>query len=272
MNWTRYFKLYKFLPGRIVVMLMKMAQVSDSLHNESLSAHCRSAIEIARKAFGMSAAFKRQPRSIQNPEGTTDIDRRFGQWCKQCDALLKSMSLAFEKRPIGIAAQKLLNAFFPKGIGVIVHDTYENELVVAEHLLNCIDNRLAAEWAQIPTEDLRDRLAAIVNEFREAMQAAPTQITSEMVRTAQNKAQKALLRVVSACILAYSHEDADEEDALRKLFEPIEQQSARLRKLRQRKTTPTDIDPESGEELEADQIAEDADIDPDAEENIDAEN
>ena len=267
MDWTKYFKLYKFLPGRIVVMLLKMAQVAESLQNEALASHCKSAIEIARKAFGMKSIYKRQPRTTRNPEGTGNIDRRFGQWCKQCDALLKSMSLAFEKRPIGMAAQKLLTAFFPKGIGVVVNDTYENELVVAEHLLYCIDQSLAAEWAKIPTEDLRDRLFEIVTEFREAMQASPNLLKSETVKAAQADAQKALFRVICACILAYSNGESEDNAALQKLFAPIEAQSARVRKLRQKKTAPTDVDPESGEELVEDSDPGDLDEDPDAPES-----
>ncbi len=139
---------------------------------------------------------------------------------------LTSCVETYEGEEKGKAAQRLLDEYFPEGLGAIINAPYEEELVMVEHIVEAFNGPEAALIDGLGARMFVDAVDAVLPEYRDAL-ALEELVTATEVAGARDAMHLLMLRIV-ATILA---DHGDDLEALRELMAPIDDQTKRLGEL-----------------------------------------
>ncbi len=253
-NWTQYLKIYKMLPGRLLYTITQQREIASKIDSPRLNSLLKAAYVAANRAYDMSQAYRQKPSKANSSYAT--LDQQLSQWCRQCFDIAKSLAAAFQGQLMGMAAQKVIDQLFPKGLSEVVHKTYGDELAWIDRTLQKMDGDIFDEWGILPMHDMRERLEAIRTGFITPTPAKEN-ITFAQVTGALNNANRYLQAVYCLCVGLYA---MDDPPLLHQLIAPLENQCKLIANQRKRKHKNVDIDPTSGKEIESDfgEIADDS--------------
>lgn len=177
-----------------------------------------------------------------------EIDRTVGALV----SLLRAYSDAPMDTPAKAPAAKLLGELFPAGLNGIINLAHEEEVAALEVLLGRMKKDLAAEVKALPVvapyvEGLASLTAALRAELEKKRKDT---ISFDVVRAAQDNGHAMLLQTVARILGAFPG-GGEEEKKRAALLRPIWRQNEDVRLSRQRRRRPSDVDPDTGDVVDA---------------------
>lgn len=269
--------------GRFTVAVAGTQKRADARANDRLVAMCAAALVAAGRYIDL----RRQRKARRQGRGggrAMVVDKRVDARLRSLHKHLTSCVELYEGEDRGDEAQRLLDQYFPDGLGAVINAPYEEELVIAEHIAEAFNGVEAQLIEDLGARMFVDALDAVLPEYREVL-ALEDIVTATDVAEARNEMHLLMLRIV-ATILA---DHGDDPDALRALLAPIDDQDRRLAELyaaRRRGASTGDADvsaadaAQAARDAEAERLAagfdeeeafDDFDLDPEQPEGAEAE-
>lgn len=150
-------------------------------------------------------------------------DKRVDARVRSIHKHLTSCVETFEGSPKGDEAQRLLDAYFPEGLGAVIGAAYEEELVLAEHMAEAFSGTEAEVIDGLGARIFVDALDDVLPEYRDAL-ALEDLVSATQVAEARDVMHLALLRVVATVLADHGHD----VEATRDLLAPIDDQDRRV--------------------------------------------
>ncbi|MBK9261892.1 MAG: hypothetical protein IPM54_19070 [Polyangiaceae bacterium] len=166
------------------------------------------------------------------------------------DHVVAQAAGAPESDPIHTAVAAFLKKVFPIGVHAITTLPYVEELEAVGAIVRSFADELAPAVQELSLQRHATRLANLAADYRKALEAPPPSLLDwGRIRAARAEGQGLLLETV-AIILGKRHgRSADATAARLQWLGPILQQNAAIGASFKGRRTPTDVNPDTGEEL-----------------------
>lgn len=246
------FNLYMFPTGRRLFAYRQVRALAHRDGLETLVEHCDAAIahDVATQAVERRWAGEPSDGNV-NPEAQrvdAYVDRTLGAIR---DHAVAQAAGAPDDDPIHKVVASFLKKIFPTGVRDITSLPYVEELEAVDGIVRLFNDELAPVVQELNLGRHAARLASLAESYRAALEAPPPSLLNwGNVRSARAEGQGLLLETV-AIIVGQRHGRSPEATAARlELLGPILRQNEAIgSSLRGRRTVPTDVNPETGEEL-----------------------
>lgn len=149
--------------------------------------------------------------------------------------------------PTHVASAALLAKVFPLGAAAITSLPFEEELDAVKELLADLDAEPGLA-AQAKVAEQVEALRPLVVDFAAELAKQAEIVEHRQVKAAQARMQRALAVLVCQIIAAWPQ--PEDEDALRAALAPLLDQIERVRAQRRRNRTVTEVDPQTGVEID----------------------
>lgn len=211
--------------GRFTVAVGGTQKRAQGAGSDRVVALCAAALVAAGRYIDLRRRRKAR-RDARGGGRAMAADKRVDARTRSVYKHLTSCVETFADDEKGKAAQRLLDAYFPEGLGVIITAPYEEELVMVEHIAEAFGGREAAVVDELGLRMFVDALEAVLPEYRDSL-ALEDLVTATEVAAARDEMHLLMLRVV-ATILA---DHGDDVAAMRELLAPLDDQEKRLGQL-----------------------------------------
>jgi hypothetical protein len=152
---------------------------------------------------------------------------------------------------MGQAALRIRQRIFPMGMQAITALTYVEQHEAVSTLLRLLGpgGDLANQVEILRLDDLLERIGEVNERYGKLLSTGNIRdVTHDKIRKAQATGQRNLLRVAAWILGHYQDDDRDLEARLT-LLGPIVRENEAIRVHRRNRRRPTDVDPETGEEI-----------------------
>lgn len=267
-NWTN---LYRFPPGRAAFALQMTAERARSLQRpaERIAALASRGAEMARETLHKLGEYRSLSAGRGRfPPGTTKLDQRVDEAMVAVDGYLVVQATLFADGPRGASARRMIDSLYPEGVSQVVHLPYTAQHQrVSVILQRARSPEFAEDVAALPDlAVLLDELEARNDAYGEALKRGANRPTGSDIHAAQSRCQELLTATLFLIFADYELDGEDRRDERDHLLEPILEQNQAIRESRRRRSTPTDADPDTGDEV-LDETPED--VDEDLDEDLD---
>jgi hypothetical protein len=163
--------------------------------------------------------------------------------------------------------QALLAAHFPSGVGAITRLPFDDELEVVRDIVSSLEGE---QWADV-VSDLGlprqvARLRALMEAYAEALSGLPQALIEfKALRAERWLGHELMLGVVAQVLGLYHAPDPASVASREALLLPIRAQEQRVSEYLKRRRRVSDVDPDTGEEIEPDELTEPLDLEDGAE-------
>jgi hypothetical protein len=158
--------------------------------------------------------------------------------------------------PLVTASARIIDQLFPEGVHPITTLPFEEQLVKNQTIIDRLNGDLGDAVATTHIGPYVARLESLNDQFRAQLDQSQTQeITYEEVEAARDRGNL-YVRQIAAVVLGNFHQDTEEAAGERQaLLKPFLDQAERIRRSRKGRRAPQDVDPETGDEVAADESA-----------------
>jgi hypothetical protein len=205
--------------------------------------HGKAAHAAALAWFEQQQSYKKQTRSTARGE-TQRIDRAVDRLLGQVHQICTGLAVLGDSRPEGIAAQAFLEQFFPNGLAAVTQVKFEDQLALMEQMRDALPAAQATVDA-LPIGALLDAVMALLPDYRAELTRSNNFVTADAVRAAEQHARRLLARFVTGVHYTFGAELFDA------LLAPLTAQVRRYRAALKVSRRVDDVDPQTGEVLEA---------------------
>lgn len=243
--------LYQFPTGRRLFAHKLVRARAEQDGFDKLVKHCTEAIahDVATQALERRWAGE-STSNDGNPEAQRCdvlVDRTLGAIR---DHAVAQAAGAPENDPVHATVADFLKKVFPAGVHAITSLPYVEELEAVDAIVHSLENELAPVVQELSLQRHATRLAALAKDYRTALEAPPPSLLDwGRIRAARAEGQGLLLETV-AIILGKRHgRSADATAARLQWLGPILQQNEAIGLSFKGRRTPTDVNPDTGEEV-----------------------
>jgi hypothetical protein len=248
-----WFDIYDFTPGRVGFSAKQIAAVARQVGDEEVAAEAEPVRELARRAVALERKWQSgQLDSAGRGGGRAvaldhEVDRLVGGVYKLATTY---RTAAKAESPTRVAAEAIVKAGYPQGAAAITRQTYEDQATSVDVLLGQLKGELAEPVQQLGLASMVDMLGTAQAAFKDALATPrPEQVGFDQVRAAREAAREGLAQLI-ALILGKYRKTADLETR-NTLLAPVVDQNERIADSYQRRRTVPDVDPETGQDVEA---------------------
>jgi len=245
------FNFYVFTTGRRLFGLRQVRTAALAEGFTELVEHCDAAIEHDLATQAIERRWAGEPASADtNPEAQRIdvlVDRTLGGIRDTAVAQTVGSS---DDDPIHAKVAVFVKKVFPTGnVRDITTLAHVEELEAVDGIVRLFKGELAELVAELSLGRLADRLAKLAVDYRAALESPPASLIDwGRVRAARAEGQGLLLEAV-ALIVGKRHGRTPEGTAARvSLLEPLLRQNEAIGLSLRGRRTPTDVNPETGEE------------------------
>ncbi|MCC6556085.1 MAG: hypothetical protein IT372_24250 [Polyangiaceae bacterium] len=245
------FSFYVFTTGRRLFALRQVRAAAQAEGFTALAEHCGAAIEHDIATQAIERRWAGEPMSADtNPEAQRIdvlVDRTLGGI--RDHAVAQTVG-APDSDPIHASVADFLKKVFPTGsVRDITTLSYVDELEAVDGIVRMFEGELAGLVEELNLGRLAERLAKLAVDYRAALESPPQSLIDwGRVRAARAEGQGLLLEAV-ALIVGKHHARTPEGTAARlALLGPILRQNEAIGVSLRARRTPTDVNPETGEE------------------------
>lgn len=261
-----YFDLYQFPTGRRLFALRQVKERAEQMSLATIAELADEAVQHDEQTMHMEAAWRRA-RSINEGkrEAANVIDVALDRAVGGLHTHLQSLRHAFgDAHPRGKRAAQVLDTLFPEGAGAITTMTYENELAAVEVLLHQLNDDFAAEKQDLNLAPYMELITELKDRFALALKDEQTRdVTYSEIRHARMLGQEGLLRVVAKVLGEYCGPSEEHVTMRHTLLAPVMSQNRRLEERYASRRGSGDVDPQTGNELDDEVIADPLDANSD---------
>ena len=214
---------------------------------------------IASTAQGLKEASLQQIDIERQWAARNTSDKRYRDRAYELDPLMdktvvaiattsESLAHSLGKTEIGQAAQRIHEELFPNGPRAYTQVPFEAQATLVESLLAQLQDKYAADAEMTGVLPLRDYLAAMLPEFKEALQDPKSELSWEDVQQARLMSREALAHVALSILQNYPSNSPEDRAARGRFFAPIQRQVEILASLRSRGRADSELDIEPSAE------------------------
>lgn len=246
---SQFIKLMAFSTGRRMFALRQVHSRAVVMGATAIAARAALAIEHDRKTRRLDTLWvmhKAQPRgtsTIAELDGLAD-----NLLSGLRDAAVALTRGARSGDPLIAKVEELVGRIFPAGVVAVTSRPYVEQLAAMEEILDLLRGELAPLVVELGLGVLTGRLAMLIDQYREALEARPVTLSFDEVRKSRAIGQRYLIEVVALILGTYCyHENPANETARRMLLEPVIAQNEAIRNYLRARRSVEDVDPETGE-------------------------
>lgn len=251
MTIANYIDLKRMPTGRHAYALTEVLARTEHAGLSAMSA----AVEEAQKTAEETLQMELEWRHVLNARKTTArgdavaIDRLVDAQIVAIHKALESDRVGDPGDPVVDAAEQVLTLLFPDGPGAITNLEFEEQLGRMDAIFTLVDQQLTAPVQTLGLGRKLDRLKRLVDEFRQELGAGPAHaLTYDDVKAQRAQLHEATCQAIAAILYL-----APDAATRAELLAPIDDQQRRVTEARRRHAPVSDVDPETGEELQADE-------------------
>jgi hypothetical protein len=250
-DFTDLIDLYVFPTGRRIYAQRQVLAVASELGISALAGRLEANIASDRATRDRElqwAGHDSRKHAAGAPAVDAEVDRAISALSATTDARLIAFAPQSE---VGKAALRVQRRIFPMGVQAITSLTYVEEHETVSTILGLLGpgGELADDAKTLKVEDLVERIGEINQRYGQVIRKRDEKdVTHDGIRKAQAEGQRNLLRVV-AWILGHYQDDEEDLEARLALLGPIVRENEAIRIHRKNRRRPTDVDPETGEEI-----------------------
>jgi hypothetical protein len=241
-------RLNVFTTGRRAFALRQVKLIAQKQGFAELEAHCDAALKHEELTRGIELRWTGQPVTPNNNPAVRHIDalvdRTLGAIRDQ--AVTQTIG-APPDDPIHQNVELFLRRVFPLGVHAVSTLPYIDELEAADQIAKLLRGELSALVRELGLAQLTERLADLVAQYREALEATPESVMDwGKVRAVQAEGQGMLLEAV--CIILGKHRGRTPQGTASRavLLGPILKQNEAISQYVRLRRPVVDVDPETG--------------------------
>ena len=253
--------LYQFPTGRRLFCLGHAQRILDAYGVEGLQLEVERAVALEKETRRLELQWRGQARNEHAP-GTGELSVEVCHALGALEALFTATQKAFGgSSPEGRAAAAAQAALFPKGLFQLTSMPYVEQQVAVQTLLEQIQTepKLGEDLRRVAAERFVAQLAEANERFRSALEVYGSGPSYHQMQEARRVGQETLAQVVVllASELVRAWRKGEETEPFTQALQAVYEQNAAIRRLRRRRRTVSDVDPETGDELADDGGGED---------------
>jgi len=249
------FDFYSFPLSRQLYSLNQIAHALGDCDDELLCGWVADAIRLGEEAVQLKIDFSgRTINRAFGPEARQadrEMDRALGALAK----FLTASAQAFgETSAQAQLARYATGRLFPDGVRTMIHLPYMDEEIQVRMLRRRIETepRLGQALRELGADRFVERVATVHERYQEALRKDRREPTHAQVKEARRAGQERLCQIVALVLvrLATGEQEGDQAAALWKALGEVKHQNAAIGRAFKRRHRVTEVDPETGEELE----------------------
>lgn len=235
--------------GRYAFALGEMESRAQEIGEAVLIRAVEEALKAARKTLSYEFRWAKIRNSRSSARGrATVLDNMIDRQISAIFGSVENNLVGDDDDPVVKSAEIVMKEIFPDGVGAITQREFEVQLGIMDSMMERFSEELAEHIERLHLERHIARLSRLIEEFRKELSTreGPT-LTYDQVRGARTALHEATCHVIVA-----AHFLLKDDDETRIYFlAPLNEQRRRVTEARQRHRVVTDIDPETGEDVEA---------------------
>lgn len=252
MSVSSFINLRRMPTGRHRFSLRQMRARAESGGFNEVVAQIDRALKVAEEAQRLELGYSRAQSQRTSARGdATLVDNQIDEQIVAIHKSLEASRIGDDDDPVVKAAREMLTEFFPQGVRAITHRTFEEQLSIMETMMVSLKGDFAAQVALLHLDRPIERLGRLIELFRKELEQEKTvEVTFDQVRAIRDDLHEQVCKVVVAVLFSLNddhHRGARKQRE--RLFAPLLDQQERVAEARRRNRVPTDVDPETGEEV-----------------------
>lgn len=241
--------IFKSMPtGRYAFALSEMESRVKEVGKPELEEAVDDAADAARTALSTEFTWA----SIRSAKSTargnaTLIDNKIDRQVAAIFGSVENDLVGDDDDPVVKSAEIVMKEVFPEGVGAITLREYEVQLGIMDSMMERFRGDLAEHVERLHLERHIARLSRLMEEFRQELATRDgPEVTFDKVRAARTALHEATCHVIVAAHFLLK----DDDEARIHFMAPLNHQRRRVAEARRRHRVVTDIDPDTGEEVE----------------------
>ena len=257
-SFSDIFNLYQFPSGRLAFALDKCLVEAKALELPELIQRLESAI--AHQDITLDAEIARDSARLaksQHGPAAKALDARVDSaFSALHDSLQAQIRMFGADSEPGRHASTIINQSFRSGVHAITQLPFvEQHERVSRIVIQLQDSDgetgLAKNIAALGLGPMVNQLGVLNEDYGKHLQlASPEQLESSTIESLRSQGQLHLLQVIAAIVGLFPNGDEDSTQRRNRLLTPIFEQQQALRDARRRRRRLTDVDPETGADIE----------------------
>lgn len=242
-----------FALGGVQAILAGQGGQPARVNNPGLRALVDDALQLNTRSRTLEFDWRNQRRLVPlQRKGIGALDAKLDRAISQLYAAIANwadLQVDVPQKALGAA---LLQAIFPEGVYVITSLRYEDENAAVNELLERLNTEFAPTIVQLALEPFVAQVEALNADYGARLSGVdPTRVTYDQVQQAYQAGLNAYLVVTLRIWNDYLADDATRN----LLLAPIQEQDARVSAYYKRRRSAPEVDPQTGEVLDLDELA-----------------
>lgn len=251
MEISEHLSLPSMPTGRLVHSMKKIDERVQAVGIPDLVDRVAEARRVGKETLMTELYWSEARRNTSSARGNAVlIDNKIDEQIAAMEAGVRSLLVGDDDDPVVGKAREFHRAIFADGVRAITQQAFEVQEGIMKAMMVRFDSDLSGHVDALGQRRAVERLRRLIGEFSAELDKEKRDtVTFDQVRGARRALHEATGEVVVAILY---HFGGDEEANVRqrtRLLEPLMVQQARVAETRRRRRVPTDVDPETGEEL-----------------------
>ena len=263
MNVTDVVSLRRIPSGRYAFSLKQMRERADQEGLDEVVQSIDEAIDQAKDTLDKEMRWAAiRNRSSRARGDAALIDNKIDSLISSIRDRVRTDLVGDDDDPIRQKAQAFMDTVFPDGVSAIIHQPFEVQLGMMDAMIARIESDLSDHVDALGLSRHIDRLAHLIEQFRHELEDNPVdELSFDEVRSAREKLHEATCHVVIALSYLLKSDDPATTRLRHHILRPLQQQQELVAEARRRQRHPTDVDPDTGQEVLEDQEPDDSSTD-----------
>ncbi|TXD41280.1 hypothetical protein FRC96_04660 [Lujinxingia vulgaris] len=251
MENAHFLNLRRMPTGRYARALrLMLARVKDA-SLPGLGERLEQALKLSEQTLALELKWSTARANATRARGqATLIDHQIDEQLSALESGIKSQMVGDDDEPEVEMARELHRTFFAEGVGAITQKAYEVQEGLIDAMLASLDARFNNHVEALGLRRGVERLRRLTGEFKaELDRDRKPGVTYDQVQAARHQLHEATCRVLIGVLY---HLEAGEASTLARranILEPLLDQQERVAQAYSRHRAPTDVNPDTGEEI-----------------------
>lgn len=244
--------------GRRIWVLKQMRAVAVEMKLQELIRRIDAALVHDEKTLNLDRLWRASKSNKSRSRGNAlPIDREIDARFSAIQSILRGFSVGQETRDYVKAARRITSELFPSGIGEIINLPFEEQSIELDSMLEQLDGPLAADVEAVHIDGLVQELRELNEAFTAELAKFPVRdVSFDVVLAARTEGHENLAGIVAWVVGTFSGRDPENTATREGLLAEFNRQQTAVYESQRRRQIVTDVHPDTGEELEPSDDAE----------------
>lgn len=251
MNVSEIVKLRKMPTGRHARALKMMLPKVEAAGLDEVKELVVDGREVARETLLKELAWAEVGRGMSTARGKALlIDNQIDEQIGAIESAVKAKRVGDAGDPVVEKARELHSAVFGGGVGAITQQAFEVQEGIMDAMMIRFDGDLKEHVDVLGERRSVERLRRLIGEFKAELSKEETEpLTYDQLKASRAGLHEATCEVAVAVFYHLRGKDEATVKLRNEILSPLMYQQERVIEARRRQRVPTDVDPETGEEI-----------------------